>query len=569
MHRPLIEHGKRLGISAGYSCSTIRGIISIDNPTSPYEFLNSKRINDSEDEFSPIKMRIPSYPKDPGKGNSTPMLIDDHVTYIFGDDKRKTDSYLQLLETAYNELGDSRILQVIDFVNNNKQSFLEQAKAAFSNNDFEKLVIRFKTKGEFITDSSNIKEWWSNRFRRLHKTIIGYSQTDNLKKECLVGIYHQKIKGVAGTMSTGACLVSKDKPNFGAWGKTDNTVSLIGLDDYIHTYQALDHLTNFQSIDLGDKVNYTLVYWCEDDVVDMRKFDQKNLDDIIFEGLVNTEPLKNEVVEKKASELFFQKKTTLNGADDLEWDAIKSKTFYFLKLGGNGGRISITETNSLTVEQVHNNLYNFYSHQKYHPSIRPVTIPVLDYTLNSDKKITAYGLRSHLYDLAFLDKPLPYNLGCKILAEFQKGKKPSINVYKLLFLYRYGEQQMESIAASMGKIACWIHFAECQYRAGTNKPQYDTKTNVIKLMSGLFSNTHKVFPEIYQRYQSIYRQKANTKIKRLICETFGKHLTSDKEWYSVKPFTDQEKLDFACGFACAESIYFTKTEEQINTTEEE
>lgn len=190
----------------------------------------------------------------------------------------------------------------------------------------------FTVDGKDTTTNPDIEEAWDNYLATSRETA-----KNTLKGQCLVtgkknqpiAILHPKIKGVAGTKTTGANLVSFNEPAFCSFGKDKKQ----GENSPISEHAAFAYGTALNQL-LADRRHtqiigdMTVVYWSKHAITAAQ--------DVIAARLGNTEESKmhgwDEIIQQ------IQKGLTV----DIDEETLeKSEPFYILGLAPNASRIAV------------------------------------------------------------------------------------------------------------------------------------------------------------------------------------------------------------------------------------
>jgi len=195
----------------------------------------------------------------------------DNTGYVLGADTKGNPERVQRTFSAFKELhneiggnlndeGMSAVLHFLDNWNPSDASSLSywDEIAAGAN-----LVFQLDGALEFVHDRPAVKDAWLRHYIENASNVIAYCLVTGEQKP--VARLHPKIKGVRGSQSTGASIVSFNLNAFQSYGKEQNFNAPVGEDVAFCYTTALNHLLNIgsrQRIQIGDA---TTVFWTERD----------------------------------------------------------------------------------------------------------------------------------------------------------------------------------------------------------------------------------------------------------------------------------------------------------------
>jgi CRISPR-associated protein Csd1 len=233
-------------------------------------------------------------------------------------------------------------------------------------------VINFLERGEFTSIFSHplwpeIKESYANLTFKLEsdealvcqrpkviQVIATSSIHDKARNICLVTgqnddpqRLHTAIKGVRGSQTSGANLVSFNLRSFASYGKEQGANAPIGKKAEFAYTTALNHLLSrdsTQKIQVGDA---TTVFWAE----------KKNQMENVFQELFGYQPA-NQENEQDYRQLLALFRSPETGVEQANLDP--STKFYVLGLSPNAARIAIRFWYAGTVRGIANHIYQHF-----------------------------------------------------------------------------------------------------------------------------------------------------------------------------------------------------------------
>ena len=364
---------------------------------------------------------IKEVPEQEGRSNNiAPQFLCDNSSYILGIDKGDKPQRTADCFTACKDLH----LKILDGVNSEaavavKNFFinwhLDKLKQCVSEAVYDYLINKstmvFRYNGKFVHENPDIQKAWeefydSNVYDKKGSCLITGEYTD-LRR------LHPMIKGVKGSQSSGASLVSFNKESFESYGQSSDKDKLDAFPNApVSNYAAFAYTTALNYL-LRQK-NYTarigditIVYWAENAEEDYNNvfqafFDQGDSNNISQQELG--------AIVKNISE---GSAVNVNGTE-LKYN----NRFYILGLAPNAARISVS---FFMVDTFGNVLKNLAMHYKDLAIIKPSFIK-FDYlplrvllleTINKNSK----------------DKKAPENLAASLIKAILNG-----NMYPAAFL---------------------------------------------------------------------------------------------------------------------------------------
>ena len=215
-----------------------------------------------------------------------------------------------------------------------------------ANGNEEKLKadnFTFQVDGKFTFESEELREFWRKAFAEEQSLSEGESKKGlclvSGRTDVAISASHPKIKGVPGTLSMGASLISFDKDSFRSYGIEKNynsPVSFPAVESYIN---SLNYLLTSQKnrLRIGDT---SLLYWAKksDGVTDM------------FSQLFDSP-------DEKTVESFM--KAPFRGDSFLP--EISDEQFYSVTLGGNAGRVVVRNWMQMTLADAIKNFDKWFT----------------------------------------------------------------------------------------------------------------------------------------------------------------------------------------------------------------
>ncbi|OPY14637.1 MAG: CRISPR-associated protein (Cas_Csd1) [Syntrophus sp. PtaB.Bin075] len=195
----------------------------------------------------------------------------DNAGYVLGADTKGNPERAERTFSAFKELhneiggnlndeGMTAVLHFLDRWNPTEASSLSywEEIAAGAN-----LVFQLDGALEFIHDRPAVQDAWLRHYIEKASGVIASCLVTGGKKP--IARLHPKIKGVRGSQSTGASIVSFNLDAFDSYGKKQSYNAPVGEDVAFYYSTALNHLLNIgsrQRIQIGDA---TTVFWTERD----------------------------------------------------------------------------------------------------------------------------------------------------------------------------------------------------------------------------------------------------------------------------------------------------------------
>ena len=443
------------------------------------------------------------------------LLIDDGGEYVFGAGDRgekRHDLYLQLLGRCLQETNHEAVKAVYDFVTNTTvEKITAELVIAYppaANIDWCRDRFVFMFNGGQITKIPAIKKWWSNYYASKQDTIDGVCLLTGEKTPTMGRKMPMMVKGVPGSMTSGAAISSFDKVAYQSYGWDGNINAPIGFTSAVRFHKALDFLLNSHTnhYRLGGQV---FVYWGEEE----------------GEG-INPEIWENPSFESIFASPHSPKKFNL--------EDIKSSKFYLAVLKGNRGRISVSSLSEITTQKIKDSLQQFIQCQQVN-NLSPVPIWMLCNTafLNHSKENTD-RIATALIKAAFLGEKLPdeyaYRIIDRICSEKSFHPFPSQSRKHFYFprlqglLLYLATNNMKyptdhpglNTAYTLGRIAFLMHQSQVNAQSMT-----EDNTNVMRSLKALSSTPTQVFARLCHGCTHYHLEAEKSKyIKLLLAEEF-------------------------------------------------
>ncbi|OPY11366.1 MAG: CRISPR-associated protein (Cas_Csd1) [Syntrophus sp. PtaB.Bin001] len=195
----------------------------------------------------------------------------DNAGYVLGADAKENPERVKRKFSAFKDLhneiggnlddeGMSAVLRFLESWNPSEAyslSYWEEIAAGAN------LVFQLDGALEFVHERHAVKDAWLRHYIEKASNFIASCLVTGEKKP--VARLHPKIKGVRGSQSTGASIVSFNLDAFDSYGKKQNFNAPVGEDVAFRYTTALNHLLNIgsrQKIQIGDA---TTVFWTERD----------------------------------------------------------------------------------------------------------------------------------------------------------------------------------------------------------------------------------------------------------------------------------------------------------------
>ncbi len=249
----------------GFSSQKIHGMLQIDKSGKLIQLTDLRE--KKEKQAQPVVMEVPEPVK--RTSNILPNFLWDNTGYVLGADKKKDqkkareafESFRKFHHKVGGDIDDDGMKAIIRFLdfwkpeNAKKLEFWEELAGL-------NLVFRLHGDKKFIHQRPKLRTAWR---RYQLSTSSGY------KSHCLItgkhgqiARLHPSIKGVRGSQSSGASIVSFNIDAFRSYGKEQSFNAPIS-EEAVFTYTtALNHLLRFDSthkVQIGDT---TTVFWAEE-----------------------------------------------------------------------------------------------------------------------------------------------------------------------------------------------------------------------------------------------------------------------------------------------------------------
>ena len=211
-------------------------------------------------------------------GNS-PYFLCDKSKYIFGYDGNKCPDFFarfrELQLKILSDVDDVEAQAVVNFVNSWNPGMVEETPCISERIEdvigASSFVFRLDGRRGFVHDNTNVKAAWAKASSEIADNIwdlISPKKNQPYFAQCLISgemtpiaKVHQSIRGVAGAQTSGAAIVSFNKPSFTSYGKDQSYNSPIGRTAMLKYTTALNYmLAGSNKIRLGDS---TVVFWAE------------------------------------------------------------------------------------------------------------------------------------------------------------------------------------------------------------------------------------------------------------------------------------------------------------------
>lgn len=233
-------------------------------------------------EQRPKQLLVPGQTKPSGSGLN-PGFLWDKAAYMLGfnpeDEKpertRKAfEAFRERHLAIRKEIEDEGFDAVCTFLeswkpgNAKDQPDLEEAATNFG-------VFRLRVDNEYVHERDAVKQWWEANANALtgdEETGASDAASDGASPDSpslvdgttqrIARLHEPKIKGVFGSQSAGAAVVSFNQSAFNSYGKEQGTNSPVGTDDAFKYCTALNRLTT----DSARRVRLagdTIVFWAE------------------------------------------------------------------------------------------------------------------------------------------------------------------------------------------------------------------------------------------------------------------------------------------------------------------
>lgn len=436
------------------------------------------------------------------RNGDEPLLIDDGGEYVFGAGERGSKRqalYLELLERCIAETNDEAAKHVKAYLlscdlpqldqhlservppKTKRDGTLEERSPFWWARD----RFIFSLDGELITQRAAIQDWWIAYYTSKQDVQTGRCL---LTGEETLTVAHKMplmVKGVPGTVSSGAALSSFDKAAYQGFGWEGNTNALIGFEAAIRSHTTLNQLLQNPQHHwrFGEQV---FVFW----------------GDQAGEGL-NFEAW-NDPSAETLKRLFLSP----NRPQDRPGDRALSRHFYLAALKGNRGRIALSSWDQQTPAKLKASIQQFIHCQQLRPDLKPKPLWVLRNAafFDPNKEHTA-KIDSALMRSVLLGVPLPQEYAIRLMNRIcvEQDTFRSLDRAQALAFYLTttmqtlptepdGEERPtpEQIAFILGRIAFLMHWA--QYVAQKLSRE---ETNVSRSLRTLATTPAQMFPRLY------------------------------------------------------------------------
>lgn len=518
------------------------------------------------------------------RNNDKALLIDDGAEYVFGigpRGERRHTLYLELLQQCIDATQDEGAIRVKAFLDRCDVEALDrQASEAIppptdrqgnpkSRDRFwwyrDRIV--FTLDGEFVTQRPAIREFWSNYYSQEQGTARSTCLLTGRERETIRDKMPAMVKGVPNTQSSGAAIVSFDKPAYQAYGWEGNTNAPIGFEPAVAVHQTLDIVLK------SDKHHYrlgnqTFIFW----------------GDCKAEGIDPT--FWNDPAASMVTGLFASAET-----GKIPSQRLLSRRFYLAVLKGNKGRIALSYWNEQESENLKVSARQFVRCQQWTEGDRVLAVWQLrNAAFREPNKEHTDRVDLALVRSALFGEPLPENYAIKVIDRIcqERDVMRSLNRAKALAFYcttTLPESECETtmnpsdpisrreiLAYRLGRIAFLMHWA--QYTAQNLSRE---ETNVSRSLRTLSTTPALVFSRLYQgcianHLEDRQALQEETRAKRLRNLKF--RLNEEFTQLDYDPadlpttFNVREQAQFFLGFGKARADYFEKKSESAQDIEE-
>lgn len=327
--------------------------------------IEDARARDSKGKLQNTVMLVPGEAKPPGAGIN-PGLLWDNQTYLLGRQPEDKPSGFGLMrfealrhrhtvnEKAINAPSFSAVCRFLEAWQPDRISefpILNEVGTGFG-------VFQIQGEKKPVHDSAEIQKWWLS-------TLIDGSPRD--VAQCLVSgqtgqiaRLHPKIKGVPGSQSAGACIVSFNADAYESYGRSQSYNSPVGEDVAFRYGTALNSLltgprSEKHRIRIGDT---TTVFWTEKPTVV-----EDVLASLFSDGGTSADQVQDAAKQDQIRRLL---EAVRSGANYREIGDSKTP-FYILGLAPNAARISIRFYHRSTIEDL---LARLHDHHKCMEMVR-------------------------------------------------------------------------------------------------------------------------------------------------------------------------------------------------------
>lgn len=512
------------------------------------------------------------------------LLIDDGAEYIFGIGARgekRQKLYLELLDRCIAETGNEIAKQIRDYITSCDVEELDRKiseaippkkKKDGSPEEREKFWwakdrFIFILDGKHITrETPAIREWWSKYYASKQDVENGVCLLTGENTLTVGKKMPMMVKGVPGSMSSGAALTSFDKDAYSSYGWEGSANAPISFEAAIRLHKSLDILLreNRNHYKLGGQV---FVFW----------------GDNLAEGL-NPELWKDP--RGAIAKSIFD---VPNRPSDLPGNRAMSRRFYLAALKGNRGRIALSSWNEQTSEAIKTSVLRFVESQEIIPGGRAKPIWVMrDAAFRKPNEEYTDKIDTALIRAVLLGEKLPDVFAIKIcdricaeqdvlkssgkrsyleenrvqalafyLVSNQVPDKPNI-MEQLKNLPTEAKLKPEQVAFILGRIAFLMHMAQVRAQNLTKE-----ETNVSRSLRTLSTTPAIMFPRLYYgciAHHLVDRDGKNLDfIRNSLDKEFGKFGANFNPAIDLpQNFDSKAQSCFFIGWGMRRAEFFTK-----------
>jgi hypothetical protein len=413
------------------------------------------------------KMCIP----DIARNNTNPIAPCDSAEYVLGLGDRgesRHQKYLNLLKELYGDLELGRKLhQVLT-----EKKYTVPTKM----NSGDRLVISFD--GVFLHELPEFKSRWILYVNSQQETITGTCSLSGKECQAFEKTIPKKIKGVRGSLSSGAALISFDKDFSQSYGWKNNENALIDKDIILLAYRSLEWILNEKTTHwhCGND-DLTFIFWGD-------------ASEGIHDDIWNSDITKIDGAFTSLDGNGYRRKYPL------------SNSFVFCTLKGNSGRISLEDVGKISAENIRSNIERFFQDQLINESWKPYPIWRLVSTMyKNPKKEYTKDIKKSLAELMLFGTPLPRKVVTLLLARIYadrdiKSRANILALYAKTTLLQNKKMKSKQ-AEALGRIAFCLHQAQSIQRGSSN-------TNIIKCLKALAHYPCKHFHRLLISFQRDY-----------------------------------------------------------------
>lgn len=259
----------------------------------------------------------------------------DNTGYVLGADKKgkaerlyKTfDAFKTLQHTIGNTVQDDRMQALLSFLDSWQP---ENAESLPLWDEMAGLNVVFKIDGEtaYIHDSPAIRDAWLTHAAPSSNDMRGMCLVTG-NGDAPISRLHPSIKGIPGTQTSGAALISFNLPAFNSLNKSQNLNAPVSEQATFTYTTALNHLLrreSFQKVQIGDA---TTVFWTE----------ESSPVESLMAGLFDPDFLESAPDQLQADLKIFLESVS-QGQYPKSFDNPENR-FYILGLSPNAARISV------------------------------------------------------------------------------------------------------------------------------------------------------------------------------------------------------------------------------------